>query len=49
MSLKNELIFVTDERFPRAVREPPRRASSPAGSSPHAIPAGVAVFHYNRP
>jgi len=24
-----------------------RRASSPVGSSAHAIPAGVAAFHYN--
>ena len=35
-------------RFPRAWPQPPRRASSPAGSSAHAIPAGVAALHSNQ-
>jgi len=34
------LISVTGGRFPRALPQPPRRASSPPGSSAHAIPAG---------
>jgi len=42
------LISVTGGRFPRALPQPPRRASSPAGSSAHAIPDGVAAFHYNQ-
>ena len=42
------LIFVTGGRFPRAWLQSPRRASSTAGSSAHAIPAGVAAFHSNQ-
>jgi len=38
-----------DGRFPRAWPQPPRRASSSAVSSAHAISAGVAVFHSNQP
>ncbi len=40
------LIFVSDGRFPRAWLQSPRRFAS-AGPLAHAIPAGVAVFHYN--
>jgi len=42
------LISVSAGRFPRAWPQPPRRASSPVGSSAHAISAGVAVFHFNQ-
>jgi len=42
------LISVPGGRFPRALLQPPRRASSSAGSSANAIPAGVAAFHYNQ-
>jgi len=44
-----ELIYVSAGRFPRAWPQTPLQASSPVGSSAHAIPAGVAVFHSNQP
>ena len=42
------LISVTGGRFPRALPQPPRRASSPSAIAGYAIPDGVAAFHYNQ-
>ena len=39
-------IFVAGGRFPQAWLQSPRHYV-PAGLSAHAIPAGVAAFHYN--
>ena len=41
------MISVSDGRFPRARLQSPRRCA-PAGLPARAIPAGVAVFHYNQ-
>jgi hypothetical protein len=41
------MISATGGRFPRAWLQPPRRFS-PAGSSAHAIPAGVAALRFNQ-
>ncbi|NME05178.1 hypothetical protein HF876_04860 [Psychrobacillus sp. BL-248-WT-3] len=43
----NRMICLPGGRFPPAWPQPPRRYA-PAGSSPHAIPAGVATFHSNQ-
>jgi len=48
MSYEIKVDFVSAGRFPRAWLQSPRRASSSVGSSAHAIPAGVAVFHSNQ-
>ena len=42
-----QLISAPGRRFPRAWLQPPRRFA-PARSSAHAIPAGVAAFHFNQ-
>ena len=43
--MNNPMIFVTGGRFPRALPQPPRFAT---GSSPNAVPTGVATLRYNQ-